>query len=162
MLIMNVLQLLEYDRWATRETLGQLASIGKVQFTHEFAGPFSSIRQQAAHMVLVPDRYRARIMGEPVADIAPESFEVLSQLVEYSEEVAKRMQQMAATLTESRLAEIIRHDTRGGVFVVTVEQTLLHVVNHGTFHRGQITCLLKFHGIEPINTDLILWPDFSS
>jgi uncharacterized damage-inducible protein DinB len=41
--------------------------------------------------------------------------------------------------------------------VLTVEETVLHMVNHGTYHRGQIASLLKIHGVEPIDTDLVIW-----
>jgi uncharacterized damage-inducible protein DinB len=30
-----------------------------------------------------------------------------------------------------------------------------HVVNHGTYHRGQITTLLRQLGAQPILTDLM-------
>lgn len=155
---MKIDRLLEYDLWATSTALQQVRLLSQDQFVHEFAGPFTSVRQQTAHLLGVPDRYRARIMGEPVPDLTPESLTSPQDLLAHFNGLSSRMREMAPTLTETRLQEIIRHDTRGGVFVVTVEETLLHVVNHGTFHRGQIACLLKLHGIDPVNTDLILWP----
>lgn len=43
------------------------------------------------------------------------------------------------------------------MFVQSVEQTFFHMVNLGTYHRGQIACLLKIHGVEPVDTDLVIW-----
>ena len=34
-------------------------------------------------------------------------------------------------------------------------QTLQHLANHGTYHRGQITTLLRQLGAKPVSTDLI-------
>jgi len=155
---MEIGRLLEYDFWATEQILAQVAALTNEQFLHEFAGPFSSVRQQAAHLVTVPDRYRARIMGEAVPDVAPETFKAPSDVIDHFQTVVAKMREMLACLSGSRLSEVIRHDTRAGLFVLTVEQTLMHVVNHGTFHRGQLAMLLKLHEMEPINTDLILWP----
>ena len=33
-------------------------------------------------------------------------------------------------------------------------QSLQHVVNHGTYHRGQITTMLRQLGATPVSTDL--------
>ena len=34
-------------------------------------------------------------------------------------------------------------------------QMVLHIVNHGTHHRGQITHMLRQLGQKPVNLDLI-------
>lgn len=155
---MDIVRLIRYDQWATLQALEQVCQLSQAQFHQEFAGPFSSVRQQAAHMVLVPDRYRARLMGEPAPDIPVEQFETSQQIVEHHYEVAARYEDLIEALTPQRLAETITHETRIGPFYLTVEETLMQVTNHGTFHRGQIALLLKLHGIDPTNTDFILWP----
>lgn len=38
-----------------------------------------------------------------------------------------------------------------------VEHIMMHLVNHGTYHRGQIALLLRQKGFEPINTDFITY-----
>ena len=30
-----------------------------------------------------------------------------------------------------------------------------HVINHGTYHRGQVTMMLRLLGATPVGTDLI-------
>lgn len=32
--------------------------------------------------------------------------------------------------------------------------SLQHVVNHGTYHRGQITTMLRQLGAKPVSTDM--------
>jgi uncharacterized damage-inducible protein DinB len=32
---------------------------------------------------------------------------------------------------------------------------MLHVINHGTYHRGQVTTMLRQLGAQPILTDLM-------
>jgi uncharacterized damage-inducible protein DinB len=154
---LSITALLEYDRWATERLLAGAANLSDKQFVLEFAGELSSVRQQCVHLLSASDRYRARIMGEPVPDVAPESFNSPSEVLDYAMAVAQRMAVMGGTLSPQRLTEEVRNETRRGVFVITVEQTLMQVVNHGTFHRGQIACLLKLHGIEPPDTDLLFW-----
>jgi len=37
-----------------------------------------------------------------------------------------------------------------GVYKNPLWQSMQHVVNHGTYHRGQITTMLRQHGAQPI------------
>jgi uncharacterized damage-inducible protein DinB len=38
-----------------------------------------------------------------------------------------------------------------------IEDILIHVGNHGTYHRGQIAMLLREKGYNPVSTDYILY-----
>lgn len=51
--------------------------------------------------------------------------------------------------------EIIYKNTKGETFTNSLEDILIHVFNHGTYHRAQIACDLRQNGFEPINTDYI-------
>jgi len=43
----------------------------------------------------------------------------------------------------------------GALFETSVEDILLHVFNHGTYHRAQIAKAMKESGLQPVNTDYI-------
>ena len=43
----------------------------------------------------------------------------------------------------------------GRPFSSSVEEIARHVVNHGSYHRGQVALMLCLSGHAPINTDLI-------
>ena len=38
-----------------------------------------------------------------------------------------------------------------------VWQIVLHVVNHGSYHRGQVAAMLRAAGYAPPDSDLIIW-----
>ena len=42
---------------------------------------------------------------------------------------------------------------QGHPFTNNVEKIMIHLVNHSTYHRGQIAMLLRQKGYEPVNTD---------
>jgi uncharacterized damage-inducible protein DinB len=48
-------------------------------------------------------------------------------------------------------------NTKGEKFANTRQDILLHVVNHSTYHRGQIASALKHAGIDPPTTDYIFY-----
>ena len=45
----------------------------------------------------------------------------------------------------------------GDYFENNVQQIMIHLVNHGTYHRGQVAMLLSQKGFEPVNTDFITY-----
>lgn len=45
----------------------------------------------------------------------------------------------------------------GDYFENNVQQIMIHLVNHGTYHRGQVAMLLRQKGYEPVNTDFITY-----
>ena len=39
----------------------------------------------------------------------------------------------------------------------SVQDIIFHIVNHGTYHRGQIATDFRNTGLEPLVTDYVLW-----
>jgi uncharacterized damage-inducible protein DinB len=59
-------------------------------------------------------------------------------------------------LSDEDVGRIIPHKNSAGVeFRMPLWQLLQHVVNHGTYHRGQITTLVRQAGGKPVGTDLV-------
>jgi uncharacterized damage-inducible protein DinB len=60
-------------------------------------------------------------------------------------------------------ADLVRaHDyrtTKGAPSTNPLWQMLQHVVNHGTYHRGQVVTLLRQLGAQPRATDLLRYLD---
>jgi uncharacterized damage-inducible protein DinB len=70
--------------------------------------------------------------------------------------------------TESQLATYVRgltaadldrilefSNAKGVVFRDQIANILQHLANHGSYHRGQITTLLRQLGAKPVSTDMI-------
>ncbi len=128
---------LRYKRWADRRTLDAVAAIDREACPSQWA----FARQQLNHLVRVEELFRARLLGEP--DPHPTTN---SEVVPDLEELDGRL--MAAndwaqayldTLSPTALAERIRFrfvDGKHGM--LSREEALFHLVNHGTYHRGAI------------------------
>ncbi len=48
-------------------------------------------------------------------------------------------------------------NSSGRPFTNRVSDILFHIVNHSTYHRGQIALLLRQQGLEPVPTDYIFY-----
>ena len=61
-----------------------------------------------------------------------------------------------SALTQEDIDRVVEYKTmKFGVYSNPLWQSLQHVVNHGTYHRGQITTMLRQLGAQPILTDLM-------
>ncbi|MEH6764638.1 MAG: DinB family protein [Aequorivita antarctica] len=48
-------------------------------------------------------------------------------------------------------------NSKGHNFTNTVSEIFFHIINHSTYHRGQLISLMKTQGMEPIVTDYIFY-----
>ncbi len=48
-------------------------------------------------------------------------------------------------------------NSKGDTFQNTVQDILFHIINHSTYHRGQLMSELKLQGFTPISTDFIFY-----
>ena len=71
--------------------------------------------------------------------------------------------EFVAGLSEESLGTVIEYvNTRGESFAYPLWQMLQHVVNHSTYHRGQITMMLRQLGATPVATDFLVFYDVMS
>ena len=63
--------------------------------------------------------------------------------------------QVIANYIEGQPIDISYTNTRNESFTNSLQDILLHIFNHATYHRAQIATEMRNHGLEPVNTDYI-------
>jgi uncharacterized damage-inducible protein DinB len=104
-----------------------------------------------AHIVGCEHRWLTRIDGrEPAHAIWPK----LS--VEECAELARaNVRELRAALRGDITREVAYRNSAGVAFRSVVEDILTHVILHGTYHRGQVSLLVRQGGGEPVPSDYI-------
>jgi uncharacterized damage-inducible protein DinB len=69
--------------------------------------------------------------------------------------------QVIADDVEGQPVNISYTNTRNESFTNSLQDILLHIFNHGTYHRAQIATEMRKHGVEPVNTDYITFARLS-
>jgi uncharacterized damage-inducible protein DinB len=70
----------------------------------------------------------------------------------------QNIEQTVRILNSRDLEEIIAYTTsKGDPFTNSIKTILFQVINHSTYHRGQIALELRQAGIDPPLTDYIFW-----
>ena len=76
------------------------------------------------------------------------------------EAVEHDQMQFIEALTPQRLGEELAYiNQKGQHCSYLLWQQLVHVVNHSSYHRGQVTTLLRQLGAEAVSTDFLLYFD---
>jgi len=61
-------------------------------------------------------------------------------------------------LEKRNLLDLITYtNTKGETYTNSVQDILYHIINHATYHRGQIATDFRNHGVEPLATDYIFF-----
>jgi uncharacterized damage-inducible protein DinB len=129
--------------------------------------PDPRLRQLLVHIHTVQRAFLAVWTGRSVADglRMPETFATLEEVRAWAEPVYAAASAFVATVDEMRLAAPLEMPWAGQVEeklgrppgISTLADTCFQVVNHSTYHRGQVNARLRELGVEPPLVDYIAW-----
>jgi uncharacterized damage-inducible protein DinB len=150
-------QLYDYNAWANRRAMEAAAALTPEQFTKPLGSSFSSVRDTLAHIYGAEWIWLERFQGRSPASLPDVSqFANLVSLRERWLEQEARLLGFARGLTQADLDRAMEYKTlKFGVYRNSLCQSMQHLINHGTYHRGQVTTLLRQLGAQPILTDLM-------
>ncbi len=150
-------QLYDYNAWANRRAMEAAAALTPEQFTKPLGSSFSSVRDTLAHLYGAEWIWLERFQGRSPASLPDASqFASLASLRERWLEQETHLLGFVRGLTQADLDRVMEYKTlKFGVYRNSLWQSMQHLVNHGTYHRGQVTTLLRQLGAQPILTDLM-------
>jgi uncharacterized damage-inducible protein DinB len=147
-----------YNRWADQRILDACRQLTPEQYSAEPVPGWSSVRSSIYHIVTVTEGWLRSVAGENVQTFPTEA-EVAS--VDEAQKVLDRaygiFEHVAPSLTPDGLATPRTFRGRSRTAVLPPWAVLRHIVNHSTYHRGQVAAKLKRLGVEAPMTDLVLW-----
>jgi len=147
-----------YNHWADRRVLDACRKLTAEQYVAEPAPGWSSVRSSIVHIAIVTEGWLRGVAGEAV-ESAPAETDLPT--VDDAERLLERAYQIFSDvvplLTPEQLATPRTFRGRSRSAILPPWVVLRHLVNHSTYHRGQVAAKLKRLGIEPPATDLVLW-----
>jgi uncharacterized damage-inducible protein DinB len=83
-------------------------------------------------------------------------FPTINALYDYRKMLDKVLSDLAASMTAAELNQMLNYtNTKGIAATKNVFSLFMHVFNHQTHHRGQVTTLLSQLGVDVGVTDLV-------
>jgi uncharacterized damage-inducible protein DinB len=142
---------LEYHHWANMKLLNHINSLGEGIFRKEVRSVFPSIAAIFEHVFQVDVLWLNRILGGNSLMFDDLKFEIPLMAIHYFEELHQQYKRLNSA------TEIITYKNSKGIeFQNRVGEIVDHLMNHGTYHRGNVTAVLHQLGEVSVSTDLIL------
>jgi uncharacterized damage-inducible protein DinB len=151
--------LYDYNAWADHRTLDACAGLNEEQFTRDLGSSYRSVCDTLVHIMLVEWLWLERWHGRsPTSYAANAEFPSLGSVRVRWSEIERDLLDYVASLTSEEVQRVVHHKTTAGVpQAQPLWQMLQHLVNHGAYHRGQVTTMLRQLGAKPVATDLIFF-----
>ncbi|HXJ96973.1 MAG TPA: DinB family protein [Terriglobia bacterium] len=158
-------ELFDYNYWARDRQMEACEVLTEEQFLRPMGNSFSSVRDVLAHLIFAEWVWLERWMGRSPTkadrqQVAADKFPTLASIRERWGALEGSMRSYLASLDEQTLSRPLTYaNWRGQVCTYPLGQTVFHVANHQTYHRGQVTTLLRQLGAEAPAVDYLVMKD---
>ena len=149
--------LFDYNAWANQRSLDAAAQLSDEQFVKPLGSSFPSVRDTLVHICSGEWVWLERCNGRtPSAFPDLSSIQTVAAVRDHWAPQAEQLLRFVQSLEQNDLDRVMEYKTFNfGVYKNPMWQSLQHLANHGTYHRGQVTTLLRQLGAKPILTDLM-------
>jgi uncharacterized damage-inducible protein DinB len=149
-----------YNLWANQTITSTILGLDEHLHQQHSPSSFPNLYATVLHMWDAESAWWQRMHKHekimvPSQNFNPNMKEAINGLISQS----TLWSNFAGTVTEQELKEPLQYrNIKKEEFIQPLHEVLLHVFNHGTYHRGQLVTMMRALGHEEIpQTDFILW-----
>jgi len=168
----HVLLMAEYNKSMNEKIYTVAAKLSPIQLNENCGAFFGSVCGTLNHIAVGDTIWLKRFSStlhshaalDPVRELpTPESLETIISGNLYELKVRRTLLDeafinSAASITEAELLELVNYkNMKGDVFSKQLFSLFMHVFNHQTHHRGQVTTMLSQFGLDYGVTDLVAY-----
>ena len=152
-------RLLEYTVWANHRALRGAALLTLDQFRRDLKSSHGGVRGTLTHMMsseaIWLDRWKG-LSGSRMLDEG--EFKDVVALRDRWSALEENRSAWFRSLRKEAVTQPLRYTSFDGkTFEQPLWQLVQHAVNHATYHRGQVTTLLRILGSRGVTTDLVVF-----
>ena len=143
--------LLDYHYWARDRLLNAVERLTPDQLTRDMGSSFRSIRDTLTHIYFAEWAWHLRWVGRsPTAPLPPDMFPDVAALRKEWSDHELKMRALLDGLGEDGIHRVITYNLISGQPGASIFWHMLqHVINHASYHRGQVTTMLRQLGVDP-------------
>lgn len=148
------LQLANYNVWANAKAINWVQQLTDTQWQQDITSSFSSVRQTVLHIASAEKIWIDFWTKAPAPIFLSGTFTgTKSELIEIWEKASAGMRDFLQAYPEKQLQDLITFSyPRGGEAQMPFAQTFAHIINHSTYHRGQLVTLLRQAGFTDLSS----------
>jgi uncharacterized damage-inducible protein DinB len=154
-------ELLSYNTWANKRMLDAVSRLDALEFSRNLGGSYPSVQATLTHMVWAEWLWLGRWHDRsPMELFEPGEFPDVTTIRDRWQSVQAGQSTFLASLSGDQLERVGRYTNRKGeVWEYVLWRQLHHAFNHSTYHRGQVTNMLRLLGARPVATDFLAYWD---
>ena len=145
-----------FNEWANHRIVGWLQTLDQDLLYAQTPSSYPSIDYTLQHILRTQRFWIRFIGGKDLSDFdwsvrEGEVANILNELITGS----SQMKEEFSAFSESALLEVLHFDRPWAKNDLSRYEYIVHIINHGTFHRGQIVTMARCLGITDgiVNTD---------
>jgi uncharacterized damage-inducible protein DinB len=149
---------LDYSAWASNRMLEAAGKLTEEELNRDFKTSDKCVVSTLAHAFAADRIWLQRIHGNVQNTFIDDNDRRLGTLKTEWPALQQRWKDWAGPLSDQDVVKKISYkDLKGNPYESPLWQILLHVVNHATHHRGQVSGFLRAMGHTPPPLDLIAY-----
>lgn len=148
-----------FNVWANNKLCDVVNTLSDEQFNMEMKSSFPTIKETIQHIMDTQDIWMERFEGRSPTSWPSGNFQYKKELTEALRNSSKKLEEKARQYSKKKLKDEIAYTTLKGISGNSAAiEMFAHVMNHGTYHRGQLITMLRMAGITELPaTDLIAY-----
>lgn len=146
-------ELFRFHQWRQKKIADLLREVDANFFSKQLNGSFGSLYIILKHMVWAEKVWLGRIDQNEVASM--QDMDVPGLLTEWERVTEKWVQQIENTSQDAFNAPIRYFNTTGEPFENSLFEIVVHLIDHATYHAGQMMNAIRAFGIDPVSTNYI-------
>jgi uncharacterized damage-inducible protein DinB len=152
-------RLIDYTIWANHRVMRGCATIPVDDFKRELGASFGGIRGTLAHVMWAEWIWLERWKGISPTGFPDESeLENVVALRDRWKVIEDHRRAWLDALPPAGPGAVVQYrNTAGLAFAAPLWQLVQHMANHSTYHRGQVTSLLRQVGGRTVETDMVVY-----
>ena len=152
--------LIDYNYWARDRILASAEALTPDQLTRNISSSFGSVLDTLLHMHYAEWIWYQRWQGvSPTSGPDSSGLTTVAALRAAWQPLEAGIRTFAGSLDATALARVIEYRSMNGQPGASAYwQTIVHLVHHGGYHRGQVATMLRLVGAAPAkSTDMIVF-----
>lgn len=148
-----------YNRWANERTIAACRGLTAEEYERKIGGGWPSVRDTLVHIGSATKAWHERFLGDSPSRLLTGAdvpdLDSAARLIEEADAALTRF--VLATPADLRNDILAYTNLQGAVKKVPYWAVFRHAVNHASYHRGQISTMIRSMGKDPKPTDLVFW-----
>jgi len=158
------LEMYNYHVWANGVIIDRLRELPQEIYYKDIQSGFSSVSKVLSHIYLTDYAWFEIISGKSMNEAMATADELREHVETKSIEEMKQLfidmsEQYKAFLSDQEDIEklLVVDNPYAGLLETSISETILHIVTHGSYHRGNIATMLRHMGHTSVMQDFGLY-----